>query len=78
MLQSLGERADQVACIAAIYFIGFEASRWQATPGKRLLGLRVETVEGARLSVGRALLRLARVGNKLVDIKQSRKLAVAS
>lgn len=43
--------------IAALYFALFEAGRWQATPGKRLLGLRVETVGGARLSVGRALLR---------------------
>jgi uncharacterized RDD family membrane protein YckC len=43
--------------IAALYFVAFEACRWQATPGKRLLGLRVETTEGARLSIGRALLR---------------------
>lgn len=43
--------------IAALYFVAFEAGRWQATPGKRLLGLRVETTEGARLSIGRALWR---------------------
>lgn len=43
--------------VAALYFVAFEASTWQATPGKRLLGLRVETVDGARPSVVRALAR---------------------
>ena len=43
--------------VAALYFVAFEASRWQATPGKRLLGLRVESTAGTRLSIGRALLR---------------------
>lgn len=36
---------------AALYFIGFEASRWQATPGKRLLGLRVRDTDGNPLSL---------------------------
>ena len=44
-------------CVAAIYFVAFESSAWQATPGKRLLGLRVETTGGARLSLARALAR---------------------
>jgi uncharacterized RDD family membrane protein YckC len=43
--------------IAAFYFVAFEASPWQATPGKHLLGLRAETVAGARLSLARALAR---------------------
>jgi len=30
-----------VVVLAALYFIGFEASPWQATPGKRALHLRV-------------------------------------
>lgn len=41
----------------ALWFIGFEASPWQATPGKRLLGLRVETAAGERASFGRIALR---------------------
>ena len=36
---------------AALYFIGFEASRWQATPGKRLLGLRVRDNQGDRIGL---------------------------
>lgn len=36
------------------YFAGFEASSWQATPGKRLLGLAVTDEAGARLSFPRA------------------------
>jgi uncharacterized RDD family membrane protein YckC len=42
---------------AAIYFIGFEASRWQATPGKRLLGVSVVDLRGARLDWRRAAAR---------------------
>ena len=35
----------------------FEASRWQASPGKRLLGLRVTDMEGRRPGTGRAFAR---------------------
>jgi uncharacterized RDD family membrane protein YckC len=42
-----------------LYFALSEASGWRATIGKRRLGLRVETAEGKRLSVGRALARTA-------------------
>ncbi|MFN8637540.1 MAG: RDD family protein [Chloroflexota bacterium] len=42
-----------------LYFALTEASSQQATPGKRLLGLRVVTREGRRLSYGRSLLRTA-------------------
>lgn len=45
------------AALAALYFIGFEASRWQATPGKRLLGLRVQASDGGRLGLARTGLR---------------------
>ena len=48
--------------IAALWFIGFEASGWQATPGKRALGLRVETLGGARPSLWRAVLRFVAAG----------------
>lgn len=43
------------ASASALYFVAFESSRWQATPGKRLLGLRVDTLAGSRLSLARAL-----------------------
>ena len=42
---------------AALYFIGFEASPWQATPGKRLLGLRVRDTEGKPLGLARSAAR---------------------
>lgn len=42
---------------AAIYWIGFEASPWQATPGKRALHLRTTGLEGERLAWPRAILR---------------------
>ena len=37
-----------------LYFACFESSSWQATPGKRLLGLRVADLTGARIGFGRA------------------------
>lgn len=40
-----------------LYFSIFEASAWQATPGKRLLGLRVVDVNGVPLRWARATLR---------------------
>ncbi len=46
-----------IACIAALYFIGFEASRWQATPGKRLLGVQVQSEHGSRLGLARTAMR---------------------
>lgn len=46
-----------VAAIAALYFIGFEAGRWQATPGKRVLGLQVQSENGGRLGLAQTALR---------------------
>src|SRR5579875_714607 len=43
----------------ALYFALAEASRSRATPGKRALGLRVTTLDGGRVPLGRALLRSA-------------------
>jgi uncharacterized RDD family membrane protein YckC len=40
-----------------LYRAAFESSRWQATIGKRLLGLSVVTEEGYRMNFGRAALR---------------------
>ncbi len=43
--------------LAAAWFIASESSRWQASPGKRLLGLRVTALDGGRCGVGRTALR---------------------
>jgi uncharacterized RDD family membrane protein YckC len=40
-----------------VYYATLHSSPWQATLGKRLLRLRVVTVSGGRLGLGRALLR---------------------
>ena len=45
------------AAMAGLYFIGFEASAWQATPGKRWLGLKVVDLHGARIGWARASAR---------------------
>jgi uncharacterized RDD family membrane protein YckC len=43
------------SCIAGwLYYAFFECGSWQATPGKRLLGLRVTDVGGNRIGFGRA------------------------
>jgi uncharacterized RDD family membrane protein YckC len=49
--------ALRVVLVAALYFAGFESSRWAATPGKRLLGLRVADLAAQRVGPGRALAR---------------------
>lgn len=46
-----------VELIYWLYFATFESSRWQATPGKKALGLRVTDLEGRRLSFIRASAR---------------------
>ena len=43
--------------IGFIYYVLFECSTWQATPGKRALNLRVTDQHGHRLSLGRAMTR---------------------
>ncbi|HWS77278.1 MAG TPA: RDD family protein [Thermomonas sp.] len=45
------------ALLALPWSVLFEQSRWQATPGKRALGLRVADQRGRRLKAGHALLR---------------------
>lgn len=37
-----------------LYFAAFESSRWQATPGKKLLGVMVCDLNGQRISFARA------------------------
>ena len=48
-----------------IYYAVFEASPWQATPGKRMVGIYVTDLRGRRLTFGRASLRYA--GRKIAD-----------
>lgn len=43
--------------LSAGYFIGFPASAWQATPGKRLLGLRIVTLEHEQLTLLQSVAR---------------------
>lgn len=50
------------AVLAGAWSVGFEASAWQATPGKRALGLVVTTARGSRLSYWQALLRFLCAG----------------
>jgi uncharacterized RDD family membrane protein YckC len=42
---------------AWLYFALFESSSWQATPGKRALGLFVTDMQGRQISFGRATIR---------------------
>lgn len=46
-----------LVAVAAAWFITSESSRWQASPGKRLLGLRVTDLHGGRCTRGRIVLR---------------------
>lgn len=41
------------------YFAMMESSAWQGTVGKRIMGIRVTDMNGARISLGKATLRLA-------------------
>jgi uncharacterized RDD family membrane protein YckC len=40
--------------LAWVYYAGMECSGWQATPGKRAIGLKVTDATGARIDFGRA------------------------
>lgn len=44
---------------AVLWWTAFEASPWQASPGKRLLGMRTIEADGRRVGFGRALGRSA-------------------
>jgi uncharacterized RDD family membrane protein YckC len=41
-----------------LYFAALEASPWRATLGKLVVGVRVTTLDGRRIGVGRATARL--------------------
>ncbi len=53
--------------ISVLYFAFFESSQWQATLGKKALGLKVTDLDGRRISFARALGRnLARILSGLI------------
>ena len=56
---ALASASLRAAAVAVPWFVGFEASAWAATPGKRLLGLRVADMAGRRPSLARAVARFA-------------------
>lgn len=43
-----------LAAVAWLYFAAFESSSWQATPGKRAVGIVVTDTQGRRISFARA------------------------
>lgn len=57
VLLGLGKSALGSVIAAALYFACFEASAWQATPGKRVFGLRVTGLDGGRIGLGQSLAR---------------------
>jgi uncharacterized RDD family membrane protein YckC len=44
--------------VSMAYFCYFESSLWQATPGKRALGIKVTTLSGQRISIMTAVGRM--------------------
>jgi len=43
--------------VIAFYFIILESSKWQGTIGKRVLGLKVENLDGRRINFSEAIIR---------------------
>jgi uncharacterized RDD family membrane protein YckC len=50
------------AVIGGMYFVVCESSPWQATLGKRLIGIKVTTVDGKRIDTARAIGRFLAAG----------------
>ena len=46
-----------LASLGCLYYTFFEASSWQATPGKRILKIYVTDLNGQRITFQRALIR---------------------
>lgn len=66
---ALGAQSSSVATVVIgfVYYALFEGSKWQATPGKLALRLRVTDIDGQRLSLGRAAARNAvRLTNMII------------
>ena len=45
--------------ILVAYFAGFPLTKWQATPGKRLMGMKITSLGGEKIGAIRSLLRFA-------------------
>jgi hypothetical protein len=64
-LQGLADSMNVLALVsvavwvlpASVYFVVLEASAWQATLGKRLIGIKVTDSQGHRIGTGRAMAR---------------------
>lgn len=57
IINTVAKNSVAMLLIQLAYFIIFERSAWKATPGKRLLKLRVTDKRGHRLGWGRAVVR---------------------
>lgn len=57
--------------------VGFERSSWQATPGRRALGLRAVDVRGGRLGTGAALARFLAGGLSWLSLNVGHLMAAA-
>ena len=58
-LSTVGGNTVAMLALQFFYFVAFESSNWKATPGKRLLKLRVTDSRGQRLNPLRAAARTA-------------------
>lgn len=58
-LNTVGGNTAAMLALQFLYFVAFESSNWKATPGKRLLKLRVTDSRGRRLNPLRAAARTA-------------------
>ncbi|WP_408951852.1 RDD family protein [Lysobacter sp. Hz 25] len=65
------------ALLGAVYELGFVLSPWQATPGKRALGLRVTDMDGQALGLGRIALRYFGGGLSWLSLNIGHLLAMA-
>jgi uncharacterized RDD family membrane protein YckC len=61
--------------MAGAYFAFFESSAWQATPGKRMVGIRVTDGEGRRIGRGRAFARFFAAGLSWITLNIGHALA---
>jgi uncharacterized RDD family membrane protein YckC len=52
-----------------LYFAVFESSSWQATPGKKIIGVKVTDLQGERITLGKAILRnVGRIASSVLYI----------
>lgn len=63
------------AGLACVYSLGFESAHWQATPGKRALGLRVVRVDGGAITLGVAMQRFLATGLSWISLNLGHAMA---